>query len=365
MNGEGLGVGRRPLTILVYEHVTGGGLVGEELPPSWAIEGAAMRRSIARDFAAVPGVRVVMTLDARLEREEIPGIEVRTIDSQQSGWFESLAAEADYTILIAPEMDGVLSSLTGIVERVGGRSLGSSVRAVEMVGDKARLAHHFSCRDIPSPPNLMISRSFEGFPDGWEGPIVIKPRHGVGSVDTVVVRDGRCPAWVPRDQSFVAQPYFPGRPMSASFLIDIAGGMTLLAIGRQGIEVEADGRICYRGGTVPEKLVECPSAVFSAIASVVEYLPRPSLRGFVGVDFLLDDRGAASILEINPRPTTSHVGLIHLLRPGTLAGAWLAAAEWPLAGTSWPNRLRIAPDAPAVSFDADGTILPRPGDELT
>ncbi len=56
-----------PLTILVHEWVTGGGLAGSSVPPSWAAEGLAMRRAIAADFARLPGpgARVVVTTDPR------------------------------------------------------------------------------------------------------------------------------------------------------------------------------------------------------------------------------------------------------------------------------------------------------------
>ena len=62
---------------------------------------------------------------------------------------------------------------------------------------------------------------------------------------------------------------------------------------------------------------------------VVESIP--GLRGFVGVDFLWDEaRRQATVLEINPRPTTSCVGLTRLLPPGQLADAWLVAFEEPV-----------------------------------
>ncbi len=64
---RGVDGGRVETKVLVYEHVTGGGLADRELPASWAIEGAAMRRAIVGDFAAVPGVKVVTTIDSRLE----------------------------------------------------------------------------------------------------------------------------------------------------------------------------------------------------------------------------------------------------------------------------------------------------------
>jgi tyramine---L-glutamate ligase len=163
---------------------------------------------------------------------------------------------------------------------------------------------------------------------------------------------------VSREDIFVIQPYLPGEPMSASFLVDTEGRATLLAIGRQRVEVNQEGRISYQGGTILGGPNQCPTAVNSAIDSVVAVVPRPGLRGFIGVDFLLDDRGQAVILEINPRPTTSFVGLAQLWPAGTIAGAWLAACIGPLEGTDWPDRIRQTRSAQVVSFDADGTIHP-------
>src|SRR5689334_3932005 len=93
-----------PIWVLVHEFVTGGGLAGEELPPSWAAEGSAMRRAIVADLAAVPGVRVVMTLDERFLDE--PGSASRVVrvgPGQEPSTLGRLAARSDYTLVIAPE----------------------------------------------------------------------------------------------------------------------------------------------------------------------------------------------------------------------------------------------------------------------
>src|SRR3954464_11565256 len=68
---------RGPMQVLVHEWVTGGGLAGSPLPASWAAEGRAMRRAIARDFASLPEVRVVVTLDDRQPDDPGPWTVVR------------------------------------------------------------------------------------------------------------------------------------------------------------------------------------------------------------------------------------------------------------------------------------------------
>src|SRR3954452_3588271 len=85
-------------TILVHEWVTGGGLAGQPLPASWAAEGHAMRRAIARDFAALPGVRVVVTLDERFPEEPGPWSVVRigAGAGREDATFPRLVTDADY-----------------------------------------------------------------------------------------------------------------------------------------------------------------------------------------------------------------------------------------------------------------------------
>ena len=351
MKGPGAGSKEGPTTILVFEYVTGGGLAGRDLPASWAAEGAAMRRAIVEDFASVPGVRVVESLDARLHREAGAGVNVRIIPDREGGSWELLAAEADYTALIAPETDGILADLARSLGRLAVRSLGSDPEAIALTSDKSRLAAHFEVLGIPTPPTRLVDPS-RGLPADWFGPIVVKPVDGAGSLDTFIVRGpSRPPDGLRTLAEAIVQPYLPGVPSSASFLVDREGRAWLIAVGRQRIEVDDDGRVHYRGGTIGGSAGMDLTSVEQAVTSV------RGLRGFVGVDFLEDARGGVSVLEINPRPTTSYVGLVRLLPPGTMAGAWLAAVERGLAGTGWPDRLRVSRYASPVTFEPDGSIL--------
>jgi predicted ATP-grasp superfamily ATP-dependent carboligase len=75
----------------------------------------------------------------------------------------------------------------------------------------------------------------------------------------------------------------------------------------------------------------------------------PPTVGYVGVDLVLgeaDDGRDDVVIEVNPRLTTSYVGLRRLVR-GNLAAAMLAAAR------GLPVALSFA--AARVVFDADGT----------
>ena len=141
--------------------------------------------------------------------------------------------------------------------------------------------------------------------------------------------------------------------MSASFLMSRDGTPWLIAAGRQRMRIWR-GRFFYCGGVVPEPCLESLPVLHRALVSV------PGLAGFVGVDYVWDPVGRrATILEINPRPTTSHVGLTRLLPPGRLACAWLAACGAPGFPRSLLERLEEEVGCqPAVGFDVEGNVWP-------
>ncbi len=66
-------VERRSRRVLIDEAVSGGGMGPGEPAASWLREGAAIRRALVAEFAALPGVQVVEPVDARcLDDRRLP-----------------------------------------------------------------------------------------------------------------------------------------------------------------------------------------------------------------------------------------------------------------------------------------------------
>lgn len=373
----------RSRSLLIHEYVTGGGLAGAELPPSLAAEGAAMRRTLAAGFAALPGVRVSFTLDARLPDEPGPWSVVRVGPDEELDAVDRLVADADYTLLIAPEFDGILFDRARRVDRQGGRSLGADARSIAETGNKLVAYRRLSARGVPTVPTQVAPP-----PSSWprriafpaaelarvcpfvevpepladvplavvadsevEHPGVLKPVDGAGALHTTIVA-GEAPwpdpSWSPAVA--VLQPWVEGEPMSAAVLVSATGRAHLLGVGRQRIAVER-GRVRYEGGLAPCRF---DAAELEAIARAVAAFP--GLRGFVGVDYVRTPTGPV-VLEVNPRATTSIVAYAAILGPAVLAGAWfdLVAGGGDRLPIGVLDRIRRRYDAP-VRFDADGTI---------
>lgn len=348
-DSRGQGVLGTVRTLLIHEFVTGGGLAGADLPASWAAEGSAMRRALAEDFGRIPGLRVRMTLDSRLPDESGPWETVRIGPGEEVETFRDLAGTCDLTLAIAPETDGLLEARARWIIEAGGRSLGSTPDAIALAADKHRLGVHWQSQGVNSPPTRRLEPGAPAPVDGGAAyPTVLKPKDGAGSLDTFVL-DGPDDFAVvgPLPGPMILQPWVEGEAGSASWLVDPAGRATFVGATRQ--RIERHGRsLGYHGGLAPMEIDEGP--IRAALAAV------PGLRGWVGVDFVrTSDRGTLAMIELNPRPTTSYVGLRRLFRPGALAAAWLTALA---DGAAGPDRLPFAEDRPrAVRFEPDGTVV--------
>ena len=297
--------------VFVYEALCGGSGIGNEdaLPGSLMREGAAMLQALIDDFGQLPGWQVWTMLDRR------PGIEldvnteqvshVREVLTQRGhrAAFQDLVKQADAVLVVAPETDHLLLRLTRQVEDAGSNLLGPCSEWVAIAADKLRLNHHLAAQGIPVPRCLAPPLS-AGVVAGLEPPLVRKPRFGAGAEGLE-----RIPDWESWCRSDLANPlvesYQEGLAVSVSALLG-ADDPRLLPAGLQHVDLEQG---IYQGGAIP--LESCLSQRAASLARrALRAMPRS--RGFVGVDMVLGDNPAGDddvVIEINPRVTTSYVGL--------------------------------------------------------
>lgn len=305
-----------------------------------------MRRAIAADFHSLEDVDVVMTLDRRFADESNPWKTVLVGPRLELEIFQALANDVDYIVCIAPETGGILEARAALIEETTGRSLGSSHEAIGIVTDKLGLSKRFEENGIATPPTRAFVVS-EGLPEDLGFPCVVKPIDGAGSQLTFLIQSRS--EWAPTSElpeRMLVQPFVQGIPMSASFLVDRQGVAQVLGVGRQHLTTR--GReIRYAGGSMPEPDALALGEPRAAIEAV------KGLRGFVGVDFIVDPRsGTMTVIEINPRPTTSFVGLQYRYGLGKIAGAWLDSVGAVGQALQKTPPTSVEP----FRFHADGTI---------
>ncbi len=320
------------MRIFLYEHICAAEASAEPGWDSLRTEGAAMLAALREDLAAVPGV------------------EVLTLFTQAEAAFRARARTADATLVIAPEFDDILATRCQWVEESGGRLLGPAVAAVRLTGDKLALARHLGAHGIPTPPSA--SWPLTRMPE-WPFPLVWKPRHGAGSQATFLVTDAAelagCASRAASEgwhAEAIVQPFVPGRAVSVALLVGPRQVVPLLPAAQ---DLSTEGRFRYRGGRLP-----LPEELAARAARLAGRAVRavPGLRGYVGVDLVLGAAADGSqdwVIEINPRLTTSYVGL-RALAESNLADSLLRVIDGKaIAPLAWRPG--------SVQFQPDGTVL--------
>lgn len=319
---------------------------------SLAVEGRSMFAALAADLSAIRGVEVAALRDRRLGHSQPKPQRCIDVDApyQRDAAFDRLAAEADWTVVIAPEIGGILFERCRRVGEIGGRLLGGSLEMVLLAGDKHATAEHLAKAGVPVPRGIPLILG-QPWPKGFPYPAVWKPLDGAGSEGLRLIshrqapmppsepRPGRLEEVCPRFSALKDVP--AAAAASVAFLCGPAGYVELPACRQRLTE-----SFRYLGGSTP--LPPPLSERASRLARrAVETLPGP--LGFVGVDLVLAPEDAAHdvVIEINPRLTTSYVGLRAACREN-LAAAMLAMA----AGQ--PFRLSFRDTA--IEWEAGGRV---------
>lgn len=291
------------MKIFVFEYVTGGGLYREPLPASLVREGDLMLRSLLVDLSEVSGIVVTTSRDSRLPLLDVP-METATVfpESDFLRCLQKCIDAVDAVWLIAPETNRVLEYLSAMVIRAGKKLLGCTPDAVAITTGK------YSTSALMAERGVAVVPSFRPQELKVEAGIwVVKPDDGAGCEDTCCFTNhADLMAWLEqsdRMRSHIVQPYLSGEPASLSMLCR-NGKAWLLSCNRQLIQLN-QGRFSYHG-SVLNGMANCWAAFALTAQHVAQAIP--GLAGYVGVDLVVTSNEII-VLEINPRLTTSYVGL--------------------------------------------------------
>lgn len=329
------------MLIFVYEFVTGGGTFCDDSfgPPADSLlaQGAAMCAALAADFDRIEGVEVLTLRDARVSspcqgigRERIVGN-----TAEEDGGFCELAAAADYTVVIAPEINGHLLDRCQRVEACGGRLLSPGPEFVALTSDKYLCNRYLHQHNVPVP-NCALVEEDGSLPVGWDFPVVRKPRWGAGSEGVSLVEGEGTGSGVffnsqngielrRRDEiekdsrPLVVEQFIPGTAASVAVL---CGPNQQVALPPCIQTLTADGRFRYLGGRFPLDAQSATRAVRLA-RKAVDALPNTV--GYIGLDIVLG-KSDDVVIEVNPRLTTSYTAL-RVACTTNLAAALLQLAD--------------------------------------
>ncbi|MGY6215060.1 ATP-grasp domain-containing protein [Methylolobus aquaticus] len=294
--------------ILLLEYVTGGGLTPTPSIASLIAEGRLMRDALLTDLAEIPGTAVRFMQHASFEDPplsgEYPIQRVRVAAEQvfEDCWQAELAL-CDAVWPIAPETDGLLARLCRDAEAAGRVLLTAPADAVTLTASKLRTVTALREAGIPAVPTEAADPSL---PPNLPFPIVVKPDDGAGCAGIRILRtEAEWWDWSTSTGTagWVVQPLVAGEHRSLSALFS-AGRAQLLSCNGQHLRM-TDGGLELEACTVNLKEIDWDAAqrLAAAVAAAI-----PKLWGYAGIDFIQTRRGPM-VLEVNPRLTTSYVGL--------------------------------------------------------
>ncbi|HEV8060094.1 MAG TPA: hypothetical protein VGP68_09485, partial [Gemmataceae bacterium] len=149
-----------------------------------------MLSGLIEDCRNLPGIEP-HTLASEFCTADLPAIVHRARPGK--GWLKSFAeslGQVDGVLIVAPEFDGILETLTSQVEKSQALLLGCSSQAIATSADKWSCGRVWEAQGIPTPPSVLVHASHLPFPPPYLAfPLVLKLRDGAGSLATVLIPD--------------------------------------------------------------------------------------------------------------------------------------------------------------------------------
>lgn len=316
--------------ILICEFITAGGIRDKRyaknlqtFPESLLKEGLMMRDALLRDLKAINQYELVVMHDARLPVAKLAdkNIVMETDDFRRA--LKNAIQKVDYVWLIAPETDAALIELTelclGIEEKKDGAIfLGCGYDATLTGTSKTLCFEALQAAGIYTLPvfagdDLLDADFFAQAAKQHLGKWIAKPEDGAGCAGIRLFDNlSLLSDWLLENkltESYLAQPYQAGVAASIS-MICRDGKAWVLSCNTQLI-------VCENGGfTLNGVLVNGQVQYWQRFETISRKIAQmlPDALGYVGVDVIIDTiNDNIYVIEINPRLTTSFVGLAQAL----------------------------------------------------
>jgi tyramine---L-glutamate ligase len=270
-------------------------------------EGRLMLEALAADAARDPGLDVTALVDAAQKVELPSAVHVAGVrPGEEFAALVAAAAQADWSLVVAPETDGILADRVARVREAGGCCVAPEAAFLTVAGDKQATIDALAAAGVPVPAGRSLAAG-EPLPAGFHLPAVRKLRGSAGGDGLQIIHaEPRAAGALPvatRLEAFV-----PGTPVGVSCLCG-GGDLEILPPLRQrftggdrphglGHEALSDDALAARATRLARR----------AVAALERAAAGEEARGWVGIDMILGSRHDGRddrVLEVNPRVTTS------------------------------------------------------------
>ncbi len=286
-----------------------------------------MRDALLRDLSQL-SYQINTTVDARFIKPKNchECIEIAECDDVWQVWAQQIN-QVDAVWLIAPETDGLLKKLTELAVLQGKLVLGCALASIEMFSHKLASYQALTNAGVYT----IATYTSENWPN-VDAEWVAKPNDGAGCSDTLYFEQAQVLIdWLignHKASTHVIQPYQAGIAASISCVMH-QGHAQLLSCNKQLISIE-NNAFKYAGSQING--MQHYWDVFESLAQKIAESDM-GLNGYIGIDVIVKPDDGVVVVEINPRLTTSYVGLAQVTgqNPAALIINTLTQADfkWP------------------------------------
>lgn len=323
----------RKKNLFIFEYVSGGGFNQMEIPSSLFCEGYGMLKSIILDFKKL-NLTISTLLDHRIfflsSYLKADNIKETRVEDDYIELFKAEVKKCDYCFIIAPEFSRILYTLTKIVKDYNRKLLSVDLEGIQLGMSKFETYKFFKKNKINTPLTYripfkgksldfnFISQKF----DELKSPIIIKPDDGVGAENIYYIEsESQLSKFIhehinklEKDRCYILQEFIEGEDLSISLiahkeLLDkFDKNHLILAINSQNINIKNQKvKSEYFGGYTPV------NDLHIQISSILEKFDFTKFNGFFGIDFIRKADNSIFFIELNPRLTTSYIGVRKIL----------------------------------------------------
>ena len=322
--------------LFVFEYVSGGGFNQIDIPTSLFCEGFGMLKSIITDFKRLD-FEISTILDYRIFflSKYLQADIIKTIDSKENFLrkFKTLVKNSKYVFIIAPESSNILYNLSKIVRNHKKILLSTNLEGIKIGTSKINTYDFFKVNKIVTPKTYLIPYKKNNLDIDFiiqkfyklKTPIVIKPEDGVGAESIYYFEtENQIRTYFQEymdaldiKRNYIIQQYIEGCDLSAS-LIGTQFSMNssiktpiILSINSQVVNLKNSKHESeYFGGHTPIKDAQ---DICINLKNYIKFPKFSKFTGYFGIDFIRKDDLQLYFIEINPRLTTSYIGLRNVI----------------------------------------------------
>ena len=288
------------IKILIYEYVTGGGLINEDLSSTLLNEAKLITSNLYSDMRASDGVSFNFFLDERLNNLVTSESILINRKNIKKIYDKDFLKKFDYILPILPETNLDLYKYVKFLEENKINKIISDKKIISLLSNKLSFYNFFISHNINTIPTYAINdiRKIKKLKN-----LIVKDKYGAGCSFVKIFKGPSDKGFSGYNNNYIVQPYIHGQSYSISAFFS-RDDIYLLSINKQDIKIK-QGFIKLNKIIVNDKTVGC-TKIYVLLERIKYMLPK--LYGYIGIDIIINDKGL-HLVEINPRLTTSYIGL--------------------------------------------------------